>query len=180
MSTAFHSCLYAKSTALVTGVVIPSIRKEFNIGFTLASVLFLTCSAGQVLHIVTEFLSSFLRYTGATLIIQPLNECFSRFSLNATNRISILRYILDRNPKLGHSPSLGRCSNLLLFGILHCAFFSIIAATPTFSPVLVAFFLGGIGKSVLIGQLFPYQCPSLSNPLRQPKCTYWTFNSYLC
>ena len=55
VSTPFHSCLYAKSTALVTGVVIPSIRKEFNIGFTLASVLFLTGSAGQVLHIVTEF-----------------------------------------------------------------------------------------------------------------------------
>lgn len=122
--------------------------------------LFLTGSAGQVLRICDQsWSSSFLRYAGATFIIQPLNEYFARFSLNATNRISILRYILDCSPKLGRSSSLGRCSNLLLFGILYCAFFVIVAATPTFPPVLIAFFIGGIGKSVLIGQLLLANCP---------------------
>ena len=57
VGTPFHPRLYVNSTPLVTGVVIPSIRKEFNLGFTLASVLFLTGSAGQVLHIATEFVS---------------------------------------------------------------------------------------------------------------------------
>jgi hypothetical protein len=123
--------------------------------------LFLTGSAGQVRRICDQLWgSSSPRYISATFIIQPLHEYFARFSLNATNRISILRYILDCSPKLGHSSSLGRCSNLLLFGILHCAFFVIIAATPIFSPVLVAFFIGGIGKSVLIGQLFLANTPS--------------------
>ena len=155
-------------------MVIPFIREEFSLSFTLASILFLTGSAGQVLRICDQFWdSSLLRYTSATFIIQPLNEYFARFSLNATNRISILRYILDRSPKLGHSSSLGRCSNLLLFGILHCAFFVIIAATPTFPPVLVAFFIGGIGKSVLIGQFFLANTPAslMPFPSRRNVCT---------
>lgn len=144
--------------------------------------LFLTCSAGQVHRICDQlWVSSFLRYTGATFIIQPLNEYFARFSLNATNRISILRYTLDCSPKLGYSSSLGRCWNLLLFGILYCAFFAIIAATPTFSPVLVAFFIGGIGKSVLIGQLFLANAPPPLIPLPvQPKCMYRSLNSQSC
>ena len=113
------------------------------------------------------------RYVGATFVIQPLNEYFARFSLNATNRISILRYTLDSSPKLGHSPLLGRCSNLLLFGVLYSASVAIIAATPTFPPVLVAFFIGGIGKSVLIGQLFLANAPPSLIPLPvQPKCMY--------
>jgi hypothetical protein len=147
-------------------VVLPSIREEFYLSFTLASMLFLTGSAGQVHRTCDQFWgSSSLRYISATFIIQPLNEYFARFSLNATNRISILRYILDCNPKLGHSSSLGRCSNLLLFGILYCASSVIIAATPTFSPVLVAFFIGGIGKSVMFGQLFLANAPPSLIPL---------------
>lgn len=156
----FRSVLYAQSTTLVTGVVIPFVREEFNLGFTLASMLFLTGSAGQVLRSCDwACVSSFLRYAAATFIIQPLNEYFARFSLNATKRISILRYAFEYSPKLGHCPSLGRCSNLLLFGIFHCSFFVITATTPIFPPMLVAFFIGGIGKSVLLGQSFPYQCP---------------------
>jgi hypothetical protein len=144
-------------------------------------VLFLTGSAGQVLHIYDQnCVSCFFRYAGATFIIQPLNEYFARFSLNATNRISILR-TLGCSPKLGHSPSLGRCSNLILFGVLHCASFGIIAATPTFSPVLVAFFIGGIGKSVLIGQLFLANTRSLpENSPFQPKCMYQSLNPLSC
>ena len=46
----FYPVLDAESTTSVTGVVLPFVREEFNLGFTLASVLFLTGSAGQVIR----------------------------------------------------------------------------------------------------------------------------------
>jgi hypothetical protein len=82
--------------------------------------------------------------------MQPLTHVLGRFCLSSERR-SFFPTLRTLNT-VAHSPSKGRHLSLLAAGLLHCIYFLLTACSPRYYGVLIAFFLGGMGKSILIGQ----------------------------
>lgn len=119
-----------------TGVLMPEIQDNFNLDFTLGSMLFM---AGSV------------SYALATFIVAPSARLLGRYNLSS-ERGSFLPLLFSRQ-NVGHSNNKGRYLSLFVFGLFHCAYFLIAALSPQYAGVLAGFFIGGVGKSVLIAQI---------------------------
>jgi len=78
--------------------------------------------------------------------MQPLTNFLGR----SAERRSFFPALRTLNT-VAHSHSKGRHLSLLVGGLLYCTYFMLTACSPRYYGVLFAFFLGGVGKSILIG-----------------------------
>ncbi|KAG8806984.1 hypothetical protein FRC17_004695, partial [Serendipita sp. 399] len=86
-----------------------------------------------------------------TFVAEPVGKLLGRFNIQS-GRPSLIPSIFTKE-KTAYSLSQGRCLSLFLFGLLHCAYFLFSAFSPTYYGVLIAFFIGGLGKSIQIAQI---------------------------
>ncbi|KAG8772384.1 hypothetical protein FRC20_008073, partial [Serendipita sp. 405] len=118
-----------------TGVVMPQMSKHFQLGYSMGSMLFVIISLGYALM---------------NLVVEPTARILGRFYFDAAHPSPFLPRIFPRKRIVAYSPSKGRCLSLFLFGLFHCAYFLFAAWSPRYYGVLIAFFIGGMGKSVQI------------------------------
>ncbi|KAG8851400.1 hypothetical protein FRB91_007980 [Serendipita sp. 411] len=119
-----------------TGVVMPDMQIYFHLSYVMGSMLFMTGSVGFALM---------------TFVAEPVAKLLGRFNI-ASERPSFIPAIFT-SKKTAHSLSKGRCISLFLFGLLHCAYFLFSASSPQYYGILIAFFIGGLGKSIQIAQI---------------------------
>lgn len=97
------------------------------------------------------------RYALATLLVEPISHLFGRFSIASEHRSPLPA--LFSSGAVGYSPSKGKHLSIILSGFFHCVYFLFAACAPRYWGVLIAFFIGGIGKSILISK-HPRHLPS--------------------
>jgi hypothetical protein len=90
-------------------------------------------------------------YVLATFIVQPVAHLLGRYAFSSEQR-NTFPLLCSNQQQIGYSGSKGRHLSLFFSGLLHCAYFLIAACSPRYSGVLSGFFIGGVGKSVLIGE----------------------------
>jgi hypothetical protein len=93
--------------------------------------------------------------------VQRVDHLLGRYPLSSDHR-SPFPLLFSNQQEIGYSSSKGRHLSLFFFGLLHCAYFLIAACSPQYFGVLAGFFIGGMGKSVLIGESHPACEESLS------------------
>ncbi|KAG8843077.1 hypothetical protein FRB91_003610 [Serendipita sp. 411] len=129
-----------------TGVVMPQMSKHFQLGYSMGSMLFVIISLGYALM---------------NLVVEPTARILGRFYFDAAHTSPFIPRIFPRKRIVAYSPSKGRCLSLFLFGLFHCAYFLFAAWSPRYYGVLIAFFIGGMGKSVQIAQINGYWANNL-------------------
>ncbi|PVF98300.1 MFS general substrate transporter [Serendipita vermifera] len=117
-----------------TGVILPTIQAQFHLNYVMGAMMFMTGSVGYAL---------------ATFIVEPVSRILGRYSLES-EKLSLLPILFSRQPT-SSSPTKGRRLSLFVSGLLHCAYYLLAACSPSYEGVLIGFFIGGIGKSILIG-----------------------------
>ena len=97
------------------------------------------------------YLTGLLSYVLATFIVEPATRLLGRYALSSERR-TILPLLFSKQQAVAYSRSKGRWLSLFFSGVLHCTYFLVAACSQEYFGVLIGFFIGGMGKSVLIGK----------------------------
>lgn len=92
-------------------------------------------------------------YVFTALTLDRFTNYLGRFPLNSSHRpiFPILRPNAPREG-MGFSLTQGRCFLMMLAACSHLCFFTLVASSPTFAGLLVAFMFNGFAKGYIIGR----------------------------
>ncbi|PVF95779.1 MFS general substrate transporter [Serendipita vermifera] len=150
----------------VTGVVLPYLKQQFELTYTLSALIFVATSSGFIV---------------ATFTLELFTNYFGRFPLSSEHRLSFppihlsifsysfycIRYLLAcvRDPErhgwlapkaIGFSLAQGRHFLLVLAAFIHILFFITTSNSPTFAGVVIGFFMSGLAKAYMMSSMNTY------------------------
>ncbi|PVF95777.1 MFS general substrate transporter [Serendipita vermifera] len=146
----------------VTGVVLPYMKQQFHLTYTLSALIFVAVSSGYVitaftLERFTNYLGRFPLSSEHRLFLPPVHLSLLSLLRLPLSLISSANGNQWRNHKdLGFSHIQGRHFVMILATIIHTLFFVTTGSSWSFAGVLVGFFMNGFAKGNMISTMNAY------------------------